>query len=352
MLLNAQQQKLLDTLNRIYKAYLEHKKFSLFKTQRENLAGVYIQGSVGCGKTTVMKLFYDQTAQNCNQKNKKFIHYQQLIKLIHQNNINSNNQSDYISTFAKNYFKNIQILCIDEIEIKDPADAVIIYHLLAALTKNKVFIVFSSNFHPNDFKINILNTELIEPLISFFTQSFEIFSLNSNIDYRTQSTPSVTKKILFPNNDINKQEFLRITNELTAPYQKKTIELENFGRKIIFQNTYSSAYGAILLTDFAEICTQKLSYSDYISICEHFDAIIIQDIPIISSNETDFIIRFINLIDSIYFYKVLLFALLPDSPKKIYTKGIKIAEFNRTISRLIEIDSVSYASASKFKYLE
>jgi cell division protein ZapE len=336
MILNTLQNELLELLSQ---KFAEQSKFKIFRRASEISSGVYIYGGVGTGKTATMKSFYDKQ----DSPNSKFLHYQQLVKIIHSQNSNISNHMSYVTFFAKDYFKNIKLLCIDEVEIKDPADAVIIYSLLAELIKNKVFIVCSSNFHPQDFKKAILNVDLIEPLIGLLIRNFILFHLDSAVDYRKANSPS--GRIVVPGSASDSQKFLSVVNDLTAKYPQATVRLENFGRKIIFHNTF----GRILITDFAEICVGKFSYSDYISICEYFDIIVIEHIPLVSSNDSDLIIRLIHLVDNIYFYKVLLFATLAAVPEKIYTSGSKLFEFNRTASRLVEIDSVAYFYSSKAK---
>ncbi|MFU7503154.1 MAG: AFG1/ZapE family ATPase, partial [Candidatus Tisiphia sp.] len=113
-----------------------------------------------------------------------------------------------------------------------------------------------------------------------------------------------------------------------------------FGRKISFK----MASEKILVTDFEELFVRELGYVDYVNICQKFSIIIVENIRIISSDNTDLAVRFINFVDNAYFYKVVLFMTLQDEPIKIYQNGFRKGEFNRTISRLYEMNSDSYVN--------
>lgn len=331
MKISAKQTQVIERLEESFINFLPKKSLFLRKSKPETL-GTYIYGNVGAGKTFVMQRFFDKT----NIQAKQFIHYQQLIKTIHQYNAHhSSDKSQRIAIFAKEYYKDIKLLCIDEVEIKDPADTAIIYNLLNAL-KKQTFVVFSSNFHPADFAKNILNAGLVTPLIKLLTREFDVLHLTSEQDYRKANSSKASGRIIFPDNAANRDVFLTNIAKLTSNYAKSSTTLENFGRKITFDQTY----GPILQSDFNQLCRQDLSYSDYITICQKFDVIIINDIPLLNSN--DVATRFINLIDNIYFYRKLLFALMADSPEKLYAQKARELEYSRTVSRIIEMNDQLY----------
>ena len=132
---------------------------------------------------------------------------------------------------------------------------------------------------------------------------------------------------------------LKLTNN--GEYKPKSLEV--FGRSLFLPLAHKS----VLVTSFNELCRESLSSSDFIAIAKSFNIVIMENVPIINQDETDVIIRFINFIDNIYFHKVLLFISLETSPDKIYEKGKRVSEFQRTISRLYEINSKEYLSQSK-----
>jgi cell division protein ZapE len=149
MVFNDLQIELLGLLEAGIDKFTNQKYFSIAAFKACPSPGVYVYGNVGSGKTTAMRHFFEGA-----KLNKLFIQYQKLIKTIHQNSL-------HLNDLAITYFKGINLLFIDEIEIKDPADAVIIYNLLRKLQQMKIFVVLSSNFHPKDFQENIVNKDLL-----------------------------------------------------------------------------------------------------------------------------------------------------------------------------------------------
>ena len=117
-----------------------------------------------------------------------------------------------------------------------------------------------------------------------------------------------------------------------------------FGRKIKFQNISDD----ILVTDFSEICERDLGYSDYVEICKKFKVVILSNVKKIDKEASDILIRFINLIDNIYFNNVLLFIFLEVEPELLYFGSNRKDDFKRCLSRLKEIDSNEYFNNSKY----
>jgi cell division protein ZapE len=335
MVFNDLQNELLNLLKTCFRYFVNFRYLRFLPSRFLPKVGVYVYGNVGSGKTTIMRTFFDHQ----RKLKKQFIHYQKLIKSIHQESANFSDKGRYIDLFAKKHFHGTYLLCIDELEIKDPADAVIMHHLLEQLKEMKVFVALSSNFHPDDFANSVLNKELIKPLIDFFLQKYQIFNLSSQVDYRMSHEGGVGR-IFSPGTKSNVANFNHIISNLTQPYEKKVVELENFGRRIVLENTF----GPILITDFSKMCEQKLSYSDYISICENFNIIILTTVPRISAGDNDSIIRFINLIDNVYSHNVQLFALFETSLEQTYASGPKLFEYKRALSRIVEMSSPSYLS--------
>jgi len=125
----------------------------------------------------------------------------------------------------------------------------------------------------------------------------------------------------------------KVTQDKLVPF-----EMQVFGRKIEFSKTHDKA----LITNFTELFERELGYVDYVNICRYFKIIILEDVPILFEDNTDLATRFINFIDNAYFNKVLLYMSLATEPAKLYMKGKRLVEFNRTISRLYEMNSKNY----------
>ena len=296
--------------------------------------GIYIYGSVGSGKTMLSRSFFDKV-----ENKKLFVHYQDFMRGIHQffHDNKGRSKEDIISRLAQSYSKRAKVLCLDEFEVKDITDAMFIGRIVAGLVKRGVFVLITTNNAPENLYKDGLQRELFLPFIDYLSKNFDIFPLKSAHDYRMDRVASV-KRMLYPLNVKTKKQMQEVITTLTDPEHLLEKKLEIFGRSLALKKTYKS----VLVTNFEELCKQMLSYNDYIEICKEFSTIILEDVPALSSENTDEAIRFINLIDNIYFHHNILFISMAASPEELYPQGKRKAEFKRTISRLHEIESDSY----------
>lgn len=335
--LDKQQQALYDKLNTISSSL----KPNFFKhlLTRQGKAGIYIYGSVGSGKSMLARDFFAKT-----KTTKLFIHYQDFMRSIHKtlHSYEVNHKIDAIQTLATEYAEKAKLLCLDELEIKDITDAMIIGRLFDELKKRKVYILITTNIAPQALYKDGLQRELFLPFIDMLMKDFEIVNLHGGPDYRMQQISS-SKRLLYPLNQETKKKIHKIIAHLVDEEHYMTTKLMVFGREITFSKTYKS----VLITNFSDLCQNNLSYNDYIEICNHFSTIVMEDVPIISSENTDVAIRFINFIDSVYFHRNLLFITMAGKPEELYINGKRSAEFTRTISRLHEMESDNYFNDAK-----
>ncbi|MBP7190100.1 MAG: cell division protein ZapE [Rickettsiaceae bacterium] len=292
--------------------------------------GIYIHGCVGCGKSTIAKAFFDHVVTA-----KKFLHYQAFIRNIHRS-LKTTDVDNVIDNLAMEYDK-IKLLCIDEFEIKDITDAMIVSRLLFKLKKRGVFILITTNTAPHMLYKGGIQRESFVPFIEMILRDFEIFHFSNNIDYRMKYIPS-KKRVIYPLDEERKIAMEDAISHLISGYEPSITKLVVFGRELVFSRTYKS----VLIADFNELCRSNLSYNDYIEICNHFSYIVMENVPIITAEDTDIAIRFIHFIDSVYFTKRLLLISLVAEPCEIYKNGKMLEEFKRTVSRLHEMGSDDY----------
>ncbi|WP_425363038.1 cell division protein ZapE [Candidatus Tisiphia endosymbiont of Hybos culiciformis] len=336
-------EKQLLLLSRIKSFVKQIENKSFFRFFNSNLLakqGIYLYGNVGNGKTLLMQHFFQIL-----QIKKLMIHYQNFMQSVHkdiyqlQGKLKSKN--NIIKSIAANYAKQAEVICIDEFEIKDITDAMIIGQLLLELMKCKVFIFITSNTKPEDLYKDGLQRNSFLPIIKEIYQRFEVIHLDSEHDYRLDKVIQMTnKRIIYPINENNKLETQELISKLNHNNQLVPKDITVFGRKISFK----MAGEKILVTNFEELFVRELGYVDYVDICQKFSVIIVENISIISPDNTDLAVRFINFVDNAYFYKVVLFMTLQDEPVKIYQNGLRSDEFKRTISRLHEMNSGSYVN--------
>ncbi len=310
--------------------------------------GIYLYGSVGRGKTMLIKAFFDRV-----NIPKKMVHFQNFMQVMHEkmHHLQTKSKENLIEDLAKTIADKCSLLAIDEFEVKDIADAMLIMRLFDEFAKLGVFICITTNIMPNDLYKDGLQRSLFLPFVKLINERFSVVYLDSFTDYRFKKNISTENRIFYPINDKNKSLLKNIKSSLTDYSFKNNTDREAlnykvvksksitvFGREVTFKNTYKNC----LFTDFSELICRDFGYADYVNICQKFNVIVLENVEKIGENETDKITRLINFIDNAYFYKVLLFISLESIPEEIYTKGFRVSEFKRTISRLVEMNSQEY----------
>ena len=295
--------------------------------------GIYLSGDVGRGKTMLMERFFDLILVK-----KEIIHFQRFMQELHQKmhkfQVNKPNDKA-VKNLADEITARVKVLCIDEFEIKDITDAMLVMRLFAFLALNGVFIFLTTNIKPDYLYKEGLQRESFLPFIENVKKNFMVLDLNTEKDYRLEKVAGTKDKILFPINDANKAIFSKIKNNLCREEELYPGKFEVFGREVTFNTTHQN----ILFTNFNELFTRDFSYADYVNLCQRFKIIAVEEIRQISEDETDIVTRFINFIDNAYFYKVALFALFEAKPSLIYIAGKRSSEFQRTVSRLNEMNN-------------
>ncbi len=297
--------------------------------------GIYVYGGVGRGKTMIIR----DTLSGCKIPY-KITHFQQFMQDLHKSiHILRQKTSDafILHKFVESYAKNIKILFIDELEVKDIADAMILKSLISEFLEQDTKIIFTSNTKPGDLYLGGMQREFFMPFIQMIEETFLNFHLDNPVDYRTTKMAALEQKMFFA------EESSKI-HAIIKQFQKDIPATEGkvvlYGREVLFRNTIDR----VLITDFGELFERNLSSADYIEICKSFDVIIVENIRIVSEDETDIAIRLINFIDNAYLSQVILFCSFLDSIEKIYPHGRREKEFQRTISRLQEMNSRDYSA--------
>ena len=336
--LDARQKELVELFKQIALSIKPNGFFSSLNhlfSKTKLLRGIYLHGSVGRGKTMLMKLFYKSVTVP-----KEIIHFQKFMQELHIkfHQMQSKSANRIVEDLAADIASRAQVICMDEFEIKDISDAMIIMRLFKHLGKYGVFIFLTTNTLPDNLYKDGMQRESFLPFIDMVKKKFQIVHLDTNKDYRYDSVVTIKNRILFPINEETRNKISKIKIDLCNEDDFIPTNIKVFGRDITFEKVHKN----ILLTNFEELFQRNFGYADYVNICEQFNIIVVESVRKITEDEGNIITRFINFIDNAYFYKVLLFMELECKPDQIYMKGRRLDEFARTISRLKEMNSNSY----------
>ncbi len=321
-------QSQLDVLKQMNITWNTNKKTNLFSVNKQK-DGIYLYGKVGTGKTFLLNLFYQ------NSKVGKKIHFNNLMIEIHAQVQNSSNKDDAIENFIKDIGKKFKLLFIDEMHIFNIVDALIIKKIFFFLSKYKIFLIISSNFHPDELYKNGLQRNDFLPFIDLINKNFSVINININIDYRRE-TLNQSKTYFTPINQETQDEFKKLFNRFVDQSHLTTVKVNSNSREIVFDKCSSN----ILMTDFSDLCEKNFSHLDYINIAKTFNLIFLNNVPELNDQKKDSCRRFISLIDMLYENNCSIVIIASKPISSLNTIESLKEEFARTASRLYEMTIV------------
>jgi cell division protein ZapE len=264
------------------------------------------------------------------------------MKEVHQRVLEKSKverNKDCVLLVAKDLAKSAKLLCFDEMEVRDIADAMILSRLFEVMFEEGTILVTTSNQPPEGLYKNGLHRDRILPFIQNLKLKTDVVEIPVGADWRERSL-SGNKLWLNPINDRNKDKINNIFLKLSIGFEKKPEQIEVSGRKILIPQVAAG----IARIDFDDLCNRPLAASDYIEIALRYKGIIIDNIPILNDilrNETR---RFIWLIDALYDKNCFLIANAEVKFKDLYQGNEWGFEFQRTISRITEMSQLQNKS--------
>ncbi|MFT9387745.1 cell division protein ZapE [Acetobacter sp.] len=299
--------------------------------------GLYIVGRVGRGKTMVMDLFY--ACAPVRQKER--LHFLRFMQDVHQRlfELKRDNPSmtDPIPPLAKSIAGRATLLCFDEFQVNDIADAMILGRLFEALFACGVVIVATSNTEPSQLFQNRPGADAFKPFIAIIRRELDTIELDSPRDYR-RGREQDQETWLVPADTRSSQQLQHVFRRYAAGQKIEPVTLQYSGRSFEIEQ----AAGPVCRFGFNSLCGRPLGPNDYLALAKRFPVVVIEDIPCMGQDEANLARRFITLIDALYDNGNLLFASAEAPPDKLFTQGEGSDAFARTASRLAEMGSESW----------
>jgi cell division protein ZapE len=307
--------------------------------------GLYVWGSVGRGKTMLMDLFYEALPV----RRKRRVHFHAFMADVHER-IHAYRQrlkngevfgDDPIGPVAEALAEEAWVLCFDEFTVTDIADAMILGRLFTALFAHGVVVVATSNVEPDRLYEGGLNRSLFLPFIGLLQERMAVAKLDARTDFRLEKLAG-SPVFYTPADEDSHAALSRAFRSLTGRDQGKPLTLTVKGHPV----EVPQAAGGVARFSFEDLCSKPLGAADYLAVAEHFHTVILENIPAMTVERRNEAKRFIMLIDAFYDAHVKLLASAETEAPELYRadSGREAFEFDRTVSRLIEMRAEEYLS--------
>ncbi|MER8631876.1 cell division protein ZapE [Mesorhizobium opportunistum] len=314
--------------------------FARKRETRDVVKGLYIHGGVGRGKTMLMDMFFELLPV----RRKRRVHFNDFMADV-QDRIQKHRQArkngevredDPIPPVAKALAEQAWVLCFDEFSVTDIADAMILSRLFSALFASGVVLVATSNVAPENLYSDGLNRQLFLPFIAILERHAQVLSLDSDKDYRLEKlarTPVYVTPADAAADHMLDEAWQTMTRG--APTTATSLTLK--GRQVIVP----AAAGDAARFSFADLCEKPLGARDFLAIAGRFSTVFVDHVPVLGEGKRNEAKRFILLIDTLYDHHTRVVVSADAPPQELYVakRGVEVFEFERTASRLIEMQS-------------
>jgi len=331
------QEAVIPEFDRIREALMQPIKKGFFRKAPEPIKGLYLWGGVGRGKSMLMDLF----VQNLEGIPARRVHFHAFMQEIHaaMHEVRKTGVDDAIAPVAADVAASVRLLAFDEMQITDITDAMIVGRLFEALFAAGVVVITTSNRIPDDLYKNGLNRDLFLPFIALIKERMVPHEMVSPTDYR-QDRLAGSPVYFTPVNADSRAQMDAVWRDL-AGGDADPLTLRVKGRDVIipmFRNGVGRAR-------FHGLCGQPLGPADYLAIAEAVKVLMLDDVPTLGRSNFNEAKRFVTLIDALYEARVRLICSAAAKPEMLYLEGEGTFEFERTASRLREMQSEDWARA-------
>lgn len=302
----------------------------------EERTGLYLFGGVGRGKSMLMDLFF----AGAPIEPKRRVHFHAFMQEVHRliDAARAQEADDPIDIAANEVAKGATLLCFDELQITDIADAMIVGRLFEKLFAQGVVLVATSNRHPTDLYKHGLQRERFLPFIDLICARLDVHQLDGPTDFRLARMKGlkIYHSPLGPEADAAMDA---AWEALVGPDGGRPLSIRVGSREVAVPRYFAGNGRAT----FEQLCEAPLGPADFLAIAENVRTLLIDRIPMLSRAHANPAKRFVTLIDTLYEAKIHLVCSAAAEPDKLYTEGEGAFEFERTASRLIEMQSADWA---------
>jgi len=299
--------------------------------------GVYMYGGVGRGKSFLMECFF----QAVPLTRKTRLHFHEFMREVHRELQELKGIADPLDELGKRIAKRFRLICFDEFHVADVTDAMILYRLLESLFKNRVSIVTTSNFQPDELYPNGLHRDRILPAIALLKDKLEVINVDNGFDYRRRTLDHV--ELYHTPLDAQADVALTLAFESLAEARDEDPLLHIEHREIRARRRA----GGVVWFDFQTLCGGPRSQNDYLELASQFHTLILSEVPEMPVRLASEARRFTWLVDVLYDRRVKLIISAAVAPELLYTEGPLAHEFPRTVSRLQEMQSSEYLALAR-----
>jgi cell division protein ZapE len=306
--------------------------------------GVYLWGGVGRGKSMLMDLAFEAIPA----ERKRRVHFHEFMLEVHERLRveRTREEGDPIPPVARAIAAEVRLLAFDEMVINNAADAMILSRLFGQLLENGVTVITTSNRPPSDLYLGGLNRELFLPFIALVERELDVVPLNGPTDYRLERLGGFPTWYV-PNGPEATQAlsaaFFRLTDFSVEDRAKVPSEdIKVAGGRVLH---VPKSLKGVAVFSFRRLCGEPRGAADYLAVARRYHSVIVVGIPVMGPDRRNEAARFVTLIDALYEHKVKLLAAADAPPEALYPAGDGAFEFQRTASRLIEMQSKDYLAA-------
>ena len=291
--------------------------------------GVYLWGPVGRGKSFLMDAFYLCVPL----VRKRRVHFHHFMREVHRELDELKGTEDPIAAVAARTARRFRLICFDEFHVSDIADAMILGRYLEKVMDLGVEFVMTSNYSPDQLYATGLQRERFLPAIELLKTRLDVVEVDSGTDYRRLKMERVRVYHVGSDDSVLSRIFEEVKD---VEEEKQPLDVE--GRTI----AYRKRAGGLVWFDFAALCGGARSYADYVDLTKRFHTVMLSGVPRMSAKQSDAARRFTWLVDVLYDERLKLVLSAAAPPEELFTEGENSADFQRTVSRLHEMQSAEY----------